>query len=118
HEQEVKRPDAVIHQELKEVEITGHGGTKVEIEFALYILRSAICLEEMQICRCPKWYRRQGAWTGRDKPPWSNETLEMIHKQLRGQALSKYARLTIRHSPIYEFKFWSCDCYFGPSIFD
>ncbi|GFQ02442.1 putative F-box/FBD/LRR-repeat protein at1g78760 [Phtheirospermum japonicum] len=47
--QKAKRPVAVIHSELKKVEISGHSGTKNEMEFALYILKSAICLEQMHI---------------------------------------------------------------------
>ncbi|GFP89752.1 hypothetical protein PHJA_001119000 [Phtheirospermum japonicum] len=99
---EVTSPDvAVIHSELNKVEITGHGGTKPEMEFALYILKSAICIEQMHIRRCTKWYHGCKQWMGRDKRPWSNETLEMIHEQLRGQAISTNARLTIQHRPTY-----------------
>ncbi|GFP89756.1 putative F-box/LRR-repeat protein at3g58880 [Phtheirospermum japonicum] len=112
---EVTRPVAVIHPELKKVEFTGHCGTKIEIYFALYILKSAICLEQMQIRRCSKWYHGCGRWMGRGKPKWSNETLEMIHGQLRGQAISKKARLTFQHSPIYEY---NVPTILGNSVFD
>ncbi|KAL3641288.1 hypothetical protein CASFOL_016256 [Castilleja foliolosa] len=94
---DVRRPPELIHPELKKVEIAGHSGTKAEIEFALYILESAICLEQMQISRCSKKYNRRGRWIGIDKPQWSKETLEMIHEQLQGQAISQNARLTIQH---------------------
>ncbi|KAL3641289.1 hypothetical protein CASFOL_016257 [Castilleja foliolosa] len=95
---DMRRPPELIHPELKKVEITNHSGTKPEIEFALYILKTAICLEQMQISRCSKIYNRRGRWVGFDKPPWSKETLEMIHEQLQGQAISENARLTIQHS--------------------
>ncbi|GFQ02441.1 hypothetical protein PHJA_002388000 [Phtheirospermum japonicum] len=94
---EVTMPIAVvIHPELKKVEISG---TKSEIEFALYILKSAICLEQMHISKCQKWYKGCGLWGQWKEPPWSKETLEMIHGQLQGQAISNNARLTIQHRP-------------------
>ncbi|GFP89795.1 putative F-box/FBD/LRR-repeat protein at5g44950 [Phtheirospermum japonicum] len=109
---------AVIHTGLKKVEITGHTGTKSEIEFALYILKSAICLEQMQISRCPKWYGGYGRWMGHDQPGWSAQTLYTIRKYLIGQAISKTARVTIQHSPFYEFNWMRRDTHFGSSIFD
>ncbi|GFP89843.1 protein tolb [Phtheirospermum japonicum] len=93
---------AVIHTGLKKVEITGHAGTKSEIEFARYILGLSSNLEQMQISRWPKWYEGRGKWVGRNKRPWSKLTLETIHKQLQGKAISKKARLIIQHRPIYE----------------
>ncbi|KAL3641296.1 hypothetical protein CASFOL_016264 [Castilleja foliolosa] len=93
----LRRPPAVF-QELKKVEFTGHTGTKPEIELALNILKSAINLEQMQISRCSKRYNGRGSWSGRDEPPWSKQTSEMIHEKLRGQAKSPKARLTIQHS--------------------
>ncbi|KAL3641293.1 hypothetical protein CASFOL_016261 [Castilleja foliolosa] len=93
------RLTAVI-QELKKVEITGYSGTKPEIEFALYILKSAINLEQMQISRCSKRYSGHGSWYSGDEPPWSNRTSKMIHRQLQDQAISQNARLIIQHSPV------------------
>ncbi|KAL3641295.1 hypothetical protein CASFOL_016263 [Castilleja foliolosa] len=93
------RLTAVI-QELKKVEITGYSGTKPEIEFALYILKSAIDLEQMQIIRCSKQYNGRGSWSGGDEPPWNKRTSKMIHRQLQNQAISQNARLIIQHSPV------------------
>ncbi|KAL3641292.1 hypothetical protein CASFOL_016260 [Castilleja foliolosa] len=97
--QDVTRPPAAF-QELKKVEITGHSGTKHEIEFALYILKSAINLEQMQISKCSKRYSGHGSWYSGDEPPWSNRTSKMIHRQLQRQAISQNARLNIQHSSV------------------
>ncbi|GER26458.1 FBD-associated F-box protein [Striga asiatica] len=84
------------HFQLKKVEITGFCGSRNEIDFALYILENAICLEQMQISRCPKW--RIGFDSDRwikheDKPRWSQQTRENICKQLQGRSLSETARV-------------------------
>ncbi|GFP81390.1 F-box/LRR-repeat protein 13 [Phtheirospermum japonicum] len=100
----LKRPPvAVIHSELKKVEITGFCGSRNEIEFALHILKSAPRLEQMQISRCPKWHIGFVRWMEReDKTPWSQQTRKKILKQLQSQALSKTARVIIQHVPKYD----------------
>ncbi|CAA0831479.1 Unknown protein [Striga hermonthica] len=94
---------AETHSQLKKVEITGFCGSRNEIDFALYILENATCLEQMQISRCPKWHIGFDRWMERDdKPQWSQQTRENICQQLQGRAISKTARIIIRHSPIYD----------------
>ncbi|KAL6515695.1 hypothetical protein OROHE_018729 [Orobanche hederae] len=96
-------PEVIIHRKLKKVDITGHDGTKNEIDFALYILKSAIRLEQMQISRRSKRYGGGGRWVGDDgKPSWSKEAHKMIQEKLRNQALSTTARVIVQHSPVYE----------------
>ncbi|GFP81425.1 gamma-tubulin complex component 4 [Phtheirospermum japonicum] len=130
-------PEIIIHSELKKVEITGYGETENEIEFVLYILRSAIRLEQMHISRCTKWYTGWGSWAGRDessrcpskwyegwgkwlgrdKTSWSKKTRETIDEQLGGQAVSKTVQVTIEHSPSYENNWETFDARSFTSVF-
>ncbi|GER34579.1 F-box family protein [Striga asiatica] len=98
------RPEtAETHSQLKKVEITGFCGSRNEIDFALYILENAICLEQMQISRCPKWHVGFDRWLKCEhKPRWSQQTRENICQQLQGRSLSETARVIIRHSPTYD----------------
>ncbi|GER27510.1 FBD-associated F-box protein [Striga asiatica] len=94
--------NAETHSQLKRVEITGFCGYRNEIEFALYILENAECLEQMQISRCPNWHFRFGRSVERKhKPRWSRHTREDIRQQLQGRALSETARVIIQHFPAY-----------------
>ncbi|GFP86885.1 fbd-associated F-box protein at5g60610, partial [Phtheirospermum japonicum] len=52
----------VPHLELKKVEISGFVGTENDVEFALYILKSAVNLEQLLISRCPKYSIGNGKW--------------------------------------------------------
>ncbi|GER40605.1 FBD-associated F-box protein [Striga asiatica] len=97
----MRPPTAETHSHLKKVEITGFCGFINEIEFALYILENATCLEQMQISRCPKWHS--------DKPRWCQQTRENIRQQLQGRALSETARVTIRHFPAYDGTWSKCE---------
>ncbi|GFP89767.1 F-box protein at1g19070 [Phtheirospermum japonicum] len=72
------------HPELKKVKFTGHSGTKSEMEFALYILKSAICLEQMHI-----------KWRWRSETPRS--VREEILTQLQDLAISNKAQLTLEY---------------------
>ncbi|CAA0827840.1 F-box/FBD/LRR-repeat protein [Striga hermonthica] len=93
----MRPPTAETHSHLKKVEITGFCGSINEIEFALYILENATCLEQMQISRCPnKWHTGFGRWMEHeDKPRWSRQTRKNIRQQLQGRALSETARIFI-----------------------
>ncbi|KAL7118133.1 hypothetical protein ACP275_03G116100 [Erythranthe tilingii] len=55
-EQVRKDRAVVLHKELQRVEITGFEGTENEMEFASYIVKSAVALEKMHIFRCGKRY--------------------------------------------------------------
>ncbi|KAK4371326.1 hypothetical protein RND71_010801 [Anisodus tanguticus] len=50
------------HTELKEVAFDGFHGTSEEIEFALYILRSAMVLERMFLSQRFRCYSGFGKW--------------------------------------------------------
>ncbi|KAL9173423.1 hypothetical protein ABFS82_03G113500 [Erythranthe guttata] len=99
--QEKKRA-ILFHSELKEMEISGFVGTENEIEFALYILKSAISLEKMQINRCCKIYEGSNRWRRRYETPWSEDERNSIHMKLQGQAVSKTAQVFIQHKPRFE----------------
>lgn len=84
------------------MEFSGFIGTKNDIELALYILKSATCLEEMLISRYFKMYNGYGSWLSRYEDPWSEETQRMIQEQLQGQAVSMDARVIIQLEPHVE----------------
>lgn len=90
------------------MELSGFVGTKNDIEFALYILKSATSLEKMLISRHLKMYHGSGWWTsgGNDIIPWSDETQNMIQRQLEGQAVSKSAQVIIQHEADIEDCDW------------
>ncbi|KAL7116997.1 hypothetical protein ACP275_03G043100 [Erythranthe tilingii] len=103
----VKKPAIVVHHsELKKVELSGFLGTQNELEFALYVLKSAVGLDLMHINTCRKVYGGFGSWVYVDKTPWSRQTYKTIHRQLRGQALSKTARLVIQHESLHDEDKW------------
>ncbi|KAI3465154.1 hypothetical protein Pfo_021817 [Paulownia fortunei] len=87
-----------LHSQLKNMEISGFGGTKNEIDFALYILKSAVSLEQMYISRHAKYYIGFGKWMEQGRPPWSEEKHKMIHRKLQEQALSKTVQVIIQHA--------------------
>lgn len=80
------------------MEISGFVGTENDIEFALYMLKSATGLEEMYISRCSKIYNGCGLWGGKHATPWSKAARRMIEKRLQRQAVSKTARVIIEHN--------------------
>ncbi|KAH6791705.1 hypothetical protein C2S52_002182, partial [Perilla frutescens var. hirtella] len=94
---DVPRKPVLFLSRLRKAEITGFCGTTNEIEFALYILKSAASLEQLRIIRCVKYYRGSGRWRTRSNTPWSGVTRERIEQRLQDQALSKTAQLIIRH---------------------
>ncbi|KAL8059702.1 hypothetical protein ABFX02_03G104200 [Erythranthe guttata] len=95
---EVKKQEVVIiHSELKKMEISGFVGTENEIEFASYILKSAMCLEKMVVSRCLKKYTGSARWRSRFETPWSEEMLRMIHARLQGKAISEAALVVIQY---------------------
>ncbi|KAL9173367.1 hypothetical protein ABFS82_03G109000 [Erythranthe guttata] len=100
NEPEVEEQPIVFHSELKKMEIGGFNGTKNEMEFALYILKSAINLVEMHISRCCKVYLKSregpGTWISIQRIPWSKNKYKTIHERLQGQAVSKTAQVIIQ----------------------
>lgn len=101
----------VFHSQLKNVYISEFGKTKNEIDFALYIVKSAIQLQQMYICSGAKTYFGLSGWKVLDRPSirvirWSKETYENIHKQLKDQAVSKTVRVIIQNT---DMGFWQVD---------
>ncbi|KAK6122972.1 hypothetical protein DH2020_043289 [Rehmannia glutinosa] len=81
----------VLHPHLKNVEINGFGGTKHEIEFALYILKSAVRLQLMDISWHSSYYDRFGRWYTQDDPPIHGNKFSEIYQsiqQLKHEAVS------------------------------
>ncbi|KAH6831755.1 hypothetical protein C2S53_008374 [Perilla frutescens var. hirtella] len=95
------KPVVLHHPKLRTVEITGFRGTDYEIEFALYILKSAVALEQMFIIRCVRCYSGFGSWRNMYGVPWTEETRNKIQQRLQGQALSKTAKLMMLHESIF-----------------
>ncbi|KAL9173311.1 hypothetical protein ABFS82_03G105300 [Erythranthe guttata] len=91
-----KKHDVVFHSELKRMEIAGFHGMESDIEFALYILRSATCLEKMYITRCFKVFERS-KWKYYYATRWSKKTHKMIHEQLQEEVVSRAAQVIIQH---------------------
>ncbi|KAL7118241.1 hypothetical protein ACP275_03G123400 [Erythranthe tilingii] len=99
----VEKQAIVFHSELKKMEISGFRGAEYEIEFALYILKSAINLEKMQISACFKvyWgvYEGSSSWFEMNAEPWTQKVRAKIRGKLQGQAVSKTAQLSLQHKP-------------------
>ncbi|KAG8380451.1 hypothetical protein BUALT_Bualt06G0016700 [Buddleja alternifolia] len=93
--QRVAKVSGVHHSLLKEVEFCSFGGSKNEVDFALYILKTAVVLERMYISICPF------SWT-KAVPLWDEEKQNMICKQFQEQALSKnvVVIMQVSHSPV------------------
>ncbi|OIT33207.1 PREDICTED: putative F-box/FBD/LRR-repeat protein At5g22670 isoform X2 [Nicotiana attenuata] len=84
------------HTELKEVIFCGFDGTGSEIEFVLYILRSAINLEQMLLGRGNSCYLGCGKWVNNLDVPFSGRQRNSIQKKLHGQAISSKAEVIIQ----------------------
>ncbi|KAG8384461.1 hypothetical protein BUALT_Bualt04G0120200 [Buddleja alternifolia] len=95
-EQQVKTKSVKFHTELKKVVYDGFSGATCETEFALYILRSAIALEEMNI-RCYYKYLFGNSCFLNLKLPWKEDKLEWMHQVFQGHAISKSATISISH---------------------
>ncbi|RAL53040.1 hypothetical protein DM860_016275 [Cuscuta australis] len=83
------------HPNLKKASFSGFEGTENEMNFSLYILRSAVGLEEMVINRCGKHYMGYGRWKNVSKKPWSEETHQMIQNQLLAHNNVGYGSLQV-----------------------
>lgn len=84
------------HTELKEVIFCGFDGTGSEIEFVLYILRSAITLEQMCLSRGYSCYLGCDKWENNLDVPFSGRQRNSIQKKLNGQAISSKAEVIIQ----------------------
>ncbi|CAH9133181.1 unnamed protein product [Cuscuta epithymum] len=100
-----------LHLHLKEVEFGGFLGLENEVALVLYILKNALALERMVLCRDYRWYTgasKGGKWEERKDykgPTWSKNPpynvtfdqskLQTIHQQLRGQAASPKAQVIV-----------------------
>ncbi|CAH9136568.1 unnamed protein product [Cuscuta epithymum] len=94
-----KLPHRYYHLNLKKVDICGFDGTENEIEFLLYILKSAVILEQMLISSSAKSYRGYGRWWEL-KRSWSGETFEVIQSRLQDEAVSSIAQLIFENNVI------------------
>ncbi|CAH9108844.1 unnamed protein product [Cuscuta europaea] len=94
-----KLPHRYYHLNLKKVNICGFDGTENEMKFLLYILKSAIILEEMVISSSAKSYRGYGRWWEL-KRSWSEETSEVIQRRLQDEAVSSIAQLIFENNVI------------------
>ncbi|KAG8382987.1 hypothetical protein BUALT_Bualt05G0137000 [Buddleja alternifolia] len=94
--QRAAKASGVHHSQLKEVEFCSFGGSQNEVDFALYILKTAVVLERMYISICPF------SWT-KTIPLWDEEKQNMICKQFQEQALSKNVVVIMQllRSPMY-----------------
>ncbi|MCD9644154.1 hypothetical protein HAX54_032171 [Datura stramonium] len=91
----IRRPlSPIYHTELKEVKFGGFYGTKPEIEFAVYILRSAMVLERMFLSPCFACY--SGSFTC-EMEDFSFEERERnsIEQELERKAISRNAVVII-----------------------
>ncbi|KAL7118184.1 hypothetical protein ACP275_03G119800 [Erythranthe tilingii] len=97
-EPEEKKQAVGLHSELKKVEISGFVGTENEIEFALYILKSAVGLEKLVISKCLSIYMGTINCRTRSENRWSEEKHEMISRRLGGQAISETAQVVTQYA--------------------
>ncbi|KAG8362613.1 hypothetical protein BUALT_BualtUnG0058500 [Buddleja alternifolia] len=98
-EQQVKKRSVKFHTELKKVGFSGFSGATSETEFALYILRSAIALEEMNISCYYKYYLGNCLWR-KLRLPWKEDKLERMHQLFQGHAISKRAKISFSHQKL------------------
>lgn len=87
----------VVHRKLMKVELSGFVGVDNEIEFASYILKTAVALDQMLIIGCLKVYTQDRGCVWYPKKPWSGKTRKNIEQSLQHQARSNSAKLIIRH---------------------
>lgn len=92
-----RMPVVLVHTKLKKVEMFGVNGVDNEIKFALYILKTAVALEQMFIMSSLKYYGGDGKLMVFSRPPWSEETLKYIVRSLQDQAVSNKAKLIIHN---------------------
>nr|XP_009802492.1 PREDICTED: putative F-box/LRR-repeat protein At4g15060 [Nicotiana sylvestris] len=84
------------HTELKEVTFGGFRGTRAEIEFAVYILRSALVLERMFLTPCFTCYSGSGTWEKTRGVSLDERKRNSIEQELHGQAISRNAVVIIQ----------------------
>ncbi|KAL7156088.1 hypothetical protein ABFS83_03G119700 [Erythranthe nasuta] len=101
---EEKKQAVGLHSELKKVEISGFVGTENEIEFALYILKSAVGLEKLVMSKCLSIYMGTINCRTRSENRWSEEKHEMISRRLRGQAISETAQVVTQYAAHFQDK--------------
>ncbi|KAL6571572.1 hypothetical protein OROHE_003215 [Orobanche hederae] len=92
----------VFHSHLKNVELNGFSGTKEEIAFASYILKSAINLRLMNMSWYCCWYAGFGEWEVDDAPSSGGGAFCKVDEsiqQLEHQAVSKAAQLIFQQFP-------------------
>ncbi|KAL6526520.1 hypothetical protein OROGR_015610 [Orobanche gracilis] len=91
----------VFHSHLKNVELNRFSGTKEEIGFASYILKSAVSLRLMNISWYPSWYTGFGGWEV-GYAPTSGDAFSKVDEsiqQLKHQAVSKAAQVIFQKYP-------------------
>lgn len=88
-----------LHSHLKEVEIGCFHGVPNQISFAIYLLRSAIALEEMVLDKCVWKYVRCGLWAYDGCGEWVHDRMPLFHYlcgRLEREALSKNVKIIFK----------------------
>ncbi|XP_075096693.1 uncharacterized protein LOC107761112 isoform X2 [Nicotiana tabacum] len=84
------------HTKLKEVTFGGFHRSEAEIEFAVYILRSAMVLERMVLAPCFSCYSGSGTWEKMFDFSLDERKRNSIQPELHGQAISRKAVVIIQ----------------------
>lgn len=83
-----EEPPQYIHTQLEEVYISGFFGSWNHIDFAVYLLKSAVMLKRIIIDSRSKLYSRSGQSASGNSNVWSAEVWKLISNQLQGRNMS------------------------------
>lgn len=83
------------HSHLKELEFEGFQGTRYEVEFASYLLRSASALERLLICPSYSTYSADFKRTKHVGRLMDDEERQLIYKELLGQSISSKVKVVM-----------------------
>lgn len=89
-------PPQYIHTQLEEVYISGFFGSWNHIDFAVYLLKSAVLLKRIIIDSRSKLYSRSGQSASGNSNIWSAEVRKLISNQLQGRNMSGNTEVIIR----------------------
>ncbi|KAG8384472.1 hypothetical protein BUALT_Bualt04G0121300 [Buddleja alternifolia] len=92
----VKKRSVKFHTQLKKFGVSGFSGRMREIEFALYILRSAIALEQMHVrCYYEDYHRGKSMWI-RHSLLWKEGQRQRHHQRFQRHAISKSVKISFK----------------------
>ena len=91
-----EEPRQYLHARLKEVHIGGFFGSWNNIEFAIYLLRSAVFLKRLIIDSRYEVYVGGGEWSSGNRNVWSAKVRKLISDQLQGNNFYADAEVIIR----------------------